>query len=73
MNSRRAAVSCRFSQEVGKGLGREGGKMGGGMWGVEVGRENRGGGGGSESGFDSLVLIHKFLFLSTVDKKEWKF
>merc|ERR1719318_1945959 len=43
MNSRRAAVSCRFSQEVGNGLGREGGRIGG-----EAGRENRGGGGGRQ-------------------------
>ena len=63
-----AAVSWRFSQEVGK-VGREAGR---------TGEERRGGGGGGGREREPPASetperrLQMFLFLSTVERKEWK-
>ena len=70
MKRRRAAVSWRFSQEVGKVGMVERGRTG------ERCEESRGGGGG-RARLPPLSETperrdQRFLFLSTVERKEWK-
>ena len=70
MKRRRAAVSWRFSQEVGKVGREERGRTGG------RGEERRGGGGGRPSPPPPSETperrLQRFLFLSTLERKEWK-
>ena len=71
MKSSRAAVSWRFSQEVGKVGMEERGRTGP-RW-----EERRGGGGGGRARLPPLSETperrdQRFLFLSTVERKEWK-
>ena len=70
MKRRRAAVSWRFSQEVGKAGMEERGRTG------ERWEERRGGGGG-RARLPPLSETperrpQRFLFRSTVERKEWK-
>ena len=71
MKRRRAAVSWRFSQEVGKEGMEERGRTGGERW-----EERRGGGGGRARppplSDTPERRPQRFLFLSTVERKEWK-